>query len=91
MSDAGAAWPNIPPFCLTLRVPFSLSLSSRATTEGEDIFCPFARRAIESGTEREKEKGLFIVLPPSSLPPSFLAFSLRLRGGRRLDRLNKCN
>ena len=86
MSDAGAAWPNIPPFCLTLRVPFSLSLSSRATTEGEDIFCPFARRAIESGTEREKEEGLFIVLPPS-----FLAFSLRLRGGRRLDRLNKCN
>ena len=49
------AWTNIPLLCLsrrsTLQVPFSLLLSSRATTEGEDIFCPFARRAIESETE----------------------------------------
>ena len=76
------AWTNIPLFCLsrgsTLQVPFSLLLSSRATTEGEDIFCPFARRAIESETEGRKEgeekEGLFIVLAPF-IPPSFLAFS----------------
>ena len=73
-------WTNIPLFCLsrrsTLQVPFSLLLSSRATTEGEDIFCPFARRAIESETEGRKgeKEGLFIVLAPS-IPPSFLAFS----------------
>ena len=88
------AWTNIPLFCLsrrsTLQVPFSLLLSSRATTEGEDIFCPFARRAIESETEGRKggkegeEEGLFIVLAPSLL-------SRFLGGGRRLDRLNKCN
>ena len=74
---------------LSLQVPFSLLLSSRATTEGEDIFCPFARRAIESETEGRKgeKEGLFIVLAPSLLS----LLSRFLGGGRRLDRLNKCN